>query len=231
MPRRRLNAGSASGRIDGRSLTPAQRVVPSWTDPVPRLASRIVGGPLGRHAVLGRHWFWTPLRVVLLLATFTLALGWLAKAPCLQTYPDSAGVLQLDWSDSRQYRAMCYSDTVPLYTAERLDRPGLAGLPYATSWIEHQGEPGEQVRYMEYPVITGMYQFAVAKLAQAWVAVAELGWLPGSAAAVVYFDISAVWLAAAWLVTVWALVALSRRRPWDAALAALSPLVVVHVFT
>ncbi|MGH3885931.1 MAG: glycosyltransferase family 87 protein [Pseudonocardiaceae bacterium] len=231
MPRRRLNAGSASGRIDGRSLTPAQRVVPSWTDPVPRLASRIVGGPLGRHAVLGRHWFWTPLRVVLLLATFTLALGWLAKAPCLQTDPDSAGVLQLDWSDSRQYRAMCYSDTVPLYTAERLDRPGLAGLPYATSWIEHQGEPGEQVRYMEYPVITGMYQFAVAKLAQAWVAVAELGWLPGSAAAVVYFDISAVWLAAAWLVTVWALVALSRRRPWDAALAALSPLVVVHVFT
>ncbi|MGH3973089.1 MAG: hypothetical protein ACRDS9_07165, partial [Pseudonocardiaceae bacterium] len=73
-------------QIDGRSLTPAQRVVPSWSDPVPRLASRIVGGPLGRHAVLGRHWFWTPLRVVLLLATITLALSWLIKTPCLQTY-------------------------------------------------------------------------------------------------------------------------------------------------
>ncbi|MGH3897867.1 MAG: glycosyltransferase family 87 protein [Pseudonocardiaceae bacterium] len=218
-------------RIDGRSLTPSQRVVPSWTDPVPRLASRIVGGPLGRHAVLGRHWFWTPLRVVLLLATITLALGWLAKVPCLQTYPDSAGVPQLDWRDGRQYLAMCYSDTVPLYTTQRLDRPGLAGLPYATSWIEHQGEPDEQVRYMEYPVITGMYQWAVAKLAQAWVAVADRGWLPGSVPAVVHFDISAVFLAAAWLVTVWALVALSRRRPWDAALAALSPLVVVHAFT
>ncbi len=198
---------------------------------MPRLASRIVGGPLGRHAVLGRHWFWTPLRVVLLLATITLTLGWLGKAPCLQTYRDSAGGLQVNWPDGRQYRAMCYSDTIPLYTLERLNQPGLAGLPYATSWIEHQGQPEEQVRYMEYPVITGMYQWAVAKLAQAWVAGAELGWLPGSAPAIVHFDISAVWLAAAWLVTVWALVLLSKRRPWDAALAALSPLVVVHAFT
>jgi uncharacterized membrane protein len=221
----------ARGRIDQRSLTPSQRVVPSWTDPVPRLASRIVGGPLGRHAVLGRHWFWTPLRVVLLLATITLALGWLVKAPCLQTYRDSAGVLQVDWSNSRQYRAMCYSDTIPLYTLERLDRSGLAGLPYATSWIENQGQPHEQVRYMEYPVITGMYQWAVAKFTQTWVAVAELGWLPGSAPAIVHFNISAVWLAAVWLVTMWALVLLSPRRPWDAALAALSPLVVVHAFT
>ncbi|HEY6422453.1 MAG TPA: glycosyltransferase 87 family protein [Pseudonocardiaceae bacterium] len=206
-------------------------MIPSWTDPVPRLASRIVGGPLGRHAVLGRHWFWTPLRVVLLFATITLALGWLTKAPCLQTYRDPAGALQLDWRDARQYRAMCYSDTVPLYTAERLDRSGLAGFPYATSWIEHQGEPGEQVRYMEYPVLTGMYQWVVAKLAQTWIAAADLGWLPGTVAAVVHFDISAVLLAAAWLITVWALVSLSPRRPWDAALAALSPVVVVHAFT
>jgi uncharacterized membrane protein len=124
---------------------------------------------------------------------------------------------------------MCYSDAVPLYTAERLDRPGLAGLPYATSWIEHQA--GEQVRYMDYPVITGMYQWAVAQLAQAWMAGAELGALPASAPAIVHFDISAVWLAAAWLVTVWALVLLSARRPWDVALAALSPLALVHVFT
>ena len=218
-------------RFDGRSLTPWQRVVPSWTDVVPQRSSRIVGGPLGRHAVLGRHWFWTPLRVVLLLATITLALGWLAKAPCLQTYQDSAGVLQLDWQDGRQYQAMCYSDTIPLYGIERLDRPGLAGFPYATSWIENEGEPDERVRYMEYPVLTGLYQWGVAKIAQAWVAGADAGWLPGSVPAVVHFNVSAGWLTAAWLVTVWALVLLSPRRPWDAAIAAVSPLVVVHVFT
>ncbi|MGH3722289.1 MAG: glycosyltransferase family 87 protein [Pseudonocardiaceae bacterium] len=209
----------------------SQRVVPSWSDPVPALASRIVGGPLGRHTVLGRHWFWTPLRVVLLFATITLALGWLVKAPCLQTYRDSAGALQVDWRNGHQYKAMCYSDTVPLYTAERLDRPGPAGLPYAASWVEHRGEPGAQVRYMEYPVLLGMYQWAAAKLAQTWVAIGSSGWLPSSAPAIVFFDISAVGLASAWLVTVWALVGLSRRRPWDGALAALSPLVVVHAFT
>jgi uncharacterized membrane protein len=71
----------------------------------------------------------------------------------------------------------------------------------------------------------------VAQLAQTWVSGAEAGWLPGSVAAVVHFDISAVLLAPAWLVTVWALVRLSGRRPWDGALAAVSPLVVVHAFT
>ncbi|MGH3939501.1 MAG: glycosyltransferase family 87 protein [Pseudonocardiaceae bacterium] len=218
-------------RLDGRSLSPSERVVPSWTDPVSRRASGIVGGPLGCHAVLGRHWFWTPLRVVLLLATITLALGWLAKAPCLQTYRDVSGMVLLDWRDGRQYQAMCYSDTIPLYTAERLNQPGFAGFPYKTSWVEHQGQANEQVRYMEYPVLTGLYQWTVAQLAHAWSAGAETGWLPGSVPAVVHFDISALLLATAWLITVWTLVLLSPRRPWDAALAALSPLVVVHAFT
>jgi uncharacterized membrane protein len=227
-------AGAVAPPLDRRSLPWSQRVIPSWTDPVVARASRIVGGPLGRHAVLGRHWFWTPLRVVLLLATITLALGWLGKAPCLQTYRDSTGTLWVDWHDGRQYRAMCYSDTVPLYTAERLDQPGLAGFPYATSWVEHPGQPQQQVRYMEYPVLTGLYQWVAAKLAQGWVAAAApgfLGFLPTSAAAVVHFNISAVGLTAAWLVTVWALTRLSPRRPWDAALAALSPIALVHVFT
>ncbi|HEX6403541.1 MAG TPA: glycosyltransferase 87 family protein [Pseudonocardiaceae bacterium] len=224
-------AASTGGCVDRRSLTPSQRVVPSWTDPLAARASRMVGGPLGRHAVIGRHWFWTPLRVVLLFATITLALGWLAKAPCAQTYRDSAGVLQVDWRDGRQYLAMCYSDTIPLYTAERLDHPGLGGFPYATSWIEHRGEPGEQRRYMEYPVLTGMYQWVFAKLGQGWVEPAHGGWLPSAAPAIVYFNISALGLSVAWLVTVSALVKLSPRRPWDAALAALSPLVIVHAFT
>jgi uncharacterized membrane protein len=208
-----------------------QRMVPTWSDPLAAQASRIIGGPLGRHAVLGRHWFWTPLRVVLLFATITLALGWLAKAPCAQTYRDSSGALQVDWRDGRQYKAMCYSDTIPLYSAERLDQPGLSGFPYATSWVEHQGQPDEQRRYMEYPVLTGLYQWAMAKLAQGWVAAAATGWLPDAAPAIVHFNISALSLTAAWLVTVWALVLLSPRRPWDAALAALSPLALVHVFT
>jgi uncharacterized membrane protein len=73
----------------------------------------MVGGPLGRHALVGRSIFWTPLRVLLLLAVVTLAAGWLGKAACLQSYPTADGPA-LDWRDNRQNDAMCYSDTVPL---------------------------------------------------------------------------------------------------------------------
>ncbi|MGH3980373.1 MAG: glycosyltransferase family 87 protein, partial [Pseudonocardiaceae bacterium] len=221
----------APARADDRTLSPSERVVPSWTDDLVRQVSRAVGGPLGRHAVVGRQRFWTPLRVILLLATLALVAGWLAKSPCLQTYTDGAGIQQLDWRDARQYKAFCYSDTVPLYTAERLDRSGVAGFPYAASWVADEGKPTEQVRYMEYPVITGLFQWVNAKAAQGWVSAAGSSWLPTSIPVVVYFDITAWWLALAWLVTVWALVLLCRRRPWDAAIAAVSPLVVVHAFT
>ncbi|HEX2301928.1 MAG TPA: hypothetical protein VHH34_26040, partial [Pseudonocardiaceae bacterium] len=64
---------------DGRS---PDRVVPSWSDPVVAQASEAVGGPWGRHAVVGRALFWTPLRVCLLFTTTVLALAWLKQAPC-----------------------------------------------------------------------------------------------------------------------------------------------------
>jgi uncharacterized membrane protein len=84
---------------------------------------------------------------------------------------------------------------------------------------------------MEYPVITGMFQWVNAKLTQAWLSVAQSGWLPSALPVAVYFDITAVWLALAWLVVVWAVARTHRRRPWDAALVAISPIVLVHAFT
>jgi uncharacterized membrane protein len=205
------------------------RVVPSWTEPLVAAASTVVGGPLGRHALVGRSRFWTPLRVLLLLAVVALALGWFGKAPCLQQYVGDDGAATLDWRNNRQYVAMCYSDTVPLYGIERLDS---GALPYRDSWIQDAGTPDEQVRYMEYPVLTGFFQYANARLADGWIAlVQQMPWLPSGLPVVVYFDISAAWLALAWLVTVWAVRRLRPSRPWDAALVACSPLVLVHVFT
>jgi uncharacterized membrane protein len=231
----------APGRLDQRTLLPvgadadhgrppgsADRVVATWTDRMAAQASRPFGGPLGEHAVLGRHWFWTSLRMVLLLATLTLMLGWLAKAPCLQQYTDDSGTPQLDWRDGRQYAFMCYSDTVPLYTAERLHE---GGFPYRTSWVDNAGTPQEQVRYMEYPVLTGLFQWVNGRITHAWSGAAELGGLPGALPVIVYFNVTAFWLTLAWLVTVWAVHRLRPRRPWDAAMVALSPIVVVHVFT
>ena len=211
------------------SLDAGRRVAPTRTDPLVAAASRPIGGPLGEHAAVGRHWFWTPQRVGLALATLALVLCWFGKASCIQQYVDPSGQAQLDWRSGRPYVAMCYSDVVPLYSAEQLDDSDT--FPYRTSWVDNPGTPQEQVRYMEYPVLTGLFQWVNAKLTQGWLAVADGGGLPGGLPVAVYFDITAFFLAAAWLVTVWAVGRTARRRPWDACLAAISPLVVVHAFT
>ncbi|WP_346273080.1 glycosyltransferase 87 family protein [Pseudonocardia sp.] len=203
--------------------------MPSWAEPLAASASRVVGGPLGRHALVGRSRFWTPLRVVLLMAVVVLAMSWLGKSACLQQYPTADGTLALDWQNSRQYVAMCYSDTVPLYGIERLDDP--AALPYRDPWTETAQDGSETVRYMEYPVLTGFFQWANARLADGWLAVASHVPLPSGLPVVVYFDLVAVWLALSWLVVVRSVHRLRPHRPWDAALVAISPLVLVHAFT
>ncbi|MGH3518278.1 MAG: glycosyltransferase family 87 protein [Haloechinothrix sp.] len=205
------------------------RVIPTWTDPLAAAASRPVGGPLGTHAVVGRHWFWTPLRVGLLLAILTLTLGWFGKAACIQQYETGDGALELDWRSSRQYVAMCYSDVVPLYAAERLNNPDT--FPYETMWVDKEGTPQARDRYMEYPVLTGLFQWVNAKLTEGWRSASGSGVLPGALPVVVYFNITALLLALAWLTAVWAVARTARRRPWDAAIVAISPLVIVHAFT
>lgn len=214
---------------DTDSLGPHERVAPTRTDSLARQASRPIGGSLGAHASVGRQWFWTPLRVGLLLALAALTLSWFGKAACIQQYRNADGQLELDWRSNRPYVAMCYSDVVPLYTAERLDQPG--AFPYKTSWIDDEGKPTAHQRYMEYPVFTGLFQWVNAKLAQGWAGFAASGWLPGGLTVAIYFDITAFWLALAWLVTLWATTSLSRRRPWDGMLVAFSPIVLVHAFT
>lgn len=201
------------------------RVVPTWTEPLAASASGLVGGPLGRHALIGRSRFWTPLRVVLLMAVAVLALGWLGKAACLQQYAPPEGGLALDWRNNRQYVALCYADPVPLYRIEGL---GAGAFPYRDPWPGTEADP----RYSEYPVLTGLFQWANARLAEGWLWLAERFPLwPSGLPEVVYFDLSAVWLSFAWLVAVWAVHTLRPARPWDAALVALSPLALVHALT
>ncbi len=230
--------GPPSGRRQGRDGEPGTRpvghgvvrVAPTRSDPVVGSASRLGGGAVGEHALVGRARFWTPLRVLLLVAVAFLALAWLQKSPCLQQYVNADGLIELDWRDGRQYVAACYTDTVPLYGIERLNEPD--ALPYRDSWIDQAGTPSEQVRYMEYPVLTGFFQWTNARLTDAWMAVPAL---PKALSVVVYFDITAFWLALAWLVVVWATFrqrsGMAVERPWDAALVAASPLVLVQLFT
>ncbi|GAA5144610.1 glycosyltransferase 87 family protein [Pseudonocardia eucalypti] len=184
---------------------------------------------MGRHALVGRARFWTPLRVVLLYAVLVLALGWLVKAPCIQQTLGPNGHLTLDWSAGRQYVAMCYSDVVTLYGDHRLT----GGLPYATHWnaADPSGGP-ERVQYMDYPVVTGFFLWLTARVAVRYEELSSaVGVLPTGLPEVVFFDLVAGLLAAAWLVVVWLVHRSRPNRPWDAALVALSPLALLHVFT
>jgi uncharacterized membrane protein len=60
------------------------RDLPSRTDTIGAALSGMIGGPVGRHALIGRARFMTPLRVMLVIALLFLALGYTTKAGCLQ---------------------------------------------------------------------------------------------------------------------------------------------------
>jgi len=213
------------------------RDCPSRTDFLGAALANAVGGPVGRHALIGRNRVMTPLRVMFLIALVFLALGWSTKAACLQSTGSGTGDQRVaNWENQRAYYELCYSDTVPLYGAELLSQ---GKFPYKSSWIEtassgapqtrYDGRPA--VRYMEYPVLTGMYQYVSMALAKTYTAVTNLAPLPVVAEVVMFFDVAAFGLALAWLATVWATAGLAGRRVWDAALVAASPLLVFQIFT
>ncbi|NVN49367.1 hypothetical protein HLY00_474 [Mycolicibacterium hippocampi] len=221
---------------DLRSLD--DRDMPSRTDTVGAALSGTIGGPVGRHALIGRTRFLTPLRVMLLIALVFLALGYSTKAACLQTTGTGAADQRVgNWENQRAYFQLCYSDTVPLYTAELLNQ---GKFPYKSSWIETdaEGKPHVQydgtpaVRYMEYPVLTGIYQYLSMTLAKTYTALTKVVSIPIVAEVVMFFNIAAFGLALAWLTTLWATAMLAGpRRIWDAALVGASPIVIFQIFT
>jgi uncharacterized membrane protein len=191
--------------VDTTSTGP-DRVVPTWTDPVAVQASELVGGPWGRYAVTGRALFWTPLRVCLLFAVSVLGLAWAKQAPCADG----------NWTGSKQYTHFCYSDPVPLFGLHGLDS---GQVPYLDSPVE-------------YPVLTGGFMQVAAVLARGYDRfAAEVGPLPAVVPVQTYAVVTALLLSGCALLVVRAVVALAGRRPWDAAMVGLSPLLFVHAFT
>jgi len=237
-----IDAGTDRPTISPRPLaadlrSADDRDCPSRTDFLSAALSNLVGGPVGRHAVIGRTAFLTPLRVMFLIALAFLALGWSTKAPCLQSTGTGPGDQRVaNWQNQRAYYELCYSDTVPLYGAELLSQ---GKFPYKSSWVEkdaggkpqtrYDGRPA--VRYMEYPVLTGVYQYVSMALAKTYTALSKLIGLPVIAEVVVFFDVAASGLALAWLTTLWATAGLAGRRVWDAALVGASPLVIFQMLT
>ena len=215
-------APSRPGRSD--SLSPTERVIPSWTDPTVRRASDLIGGPLGRHAIVGRAVWLTPLRVCLLMAIVILICGWLFKSPCIQQGPNGAGGVTLDQGGQRPWITGCYNDVVPLYGSHKLDTQA---MPYKTSWTDEDGT----VRYMEYPVVTGYFMWGMSELGKYYVQFAKQVGLPVPLDVAAYFTIGAIVLALFYLWAVASTARIARRRVWDVAIMCLSPLLIVHAFT
>lgn len=198
---------------------PAQRVQPGRTEPLARGWVGFLGGPMGAFAPIGRAHFWSPLRAILATAWVFLGFGALAKANCAMGRPDEGGVLQLNWDGNRQYTSFCYNDIVPLYVGRGLNQPGFA---YDFSWVEDG-----LTRYMEYPVLAGLFQNAVGFVSRTtyWLVdsvLPEAGW---------YFYLTALAMSVIWVATARMVAELAGNRVWDTLLVVASPLVIMHAFT
>ncbi|MGZ4496983.1 MAG: glycosyltransferase family 87 protein [Nocardioides sp.] len=204
---------STGGALEGRR---DDRVHPTRDDAVVAALSEGVGGPVGTHA--GRHRWWTPVRVVLALTAICFALGMVQKSSCFDQ----------GWQDGQsRYSHMCYSDLPYLYT----------GRCFAELNWPYSDDAQDRARYevMEYPVGISYFAYAAA-WATHWAngspdltprysrPVDQLSSAPGVATEVKLFVVvNAIGLAAVTLLAAWFLAGVERRRPWDAALFALSP--------
>ncbi|MEW2129222.1 glycosyltransferase 87 family protein [Streptomyces sp. NPDC005435] len=177
-----------------------ETVRPTREDEIAAAGSELIGGPVGRRALLGTSW-WTPVRVIALVAIGMFALGLVQKAPCY----DGAWF----FGASSQYTHACYSDIPHLYQGRGF-ADGL--VPYFDRLPTQN--PGD-IEYLEYPVLTGVFMEVAA-------------WLtPGSGSIQQqeqwYWFVNAGMLMICAAVIAVCVARTHRRRPWDGLLVALAP--------
>jgi uncharacterized membrane protein len=176
---------------------------PGRSDGIIHGLAEAIGGPLGEHAVGvdDRAARWSGRFWT--AARIVLALTCLTLAlHWVQKSPCMDGA----WQDNVQYKQFCYTDVLALYYAEGLSE---GKLPY----LDHP---------VEYPVLTGVFMglfgLPVHALSQSY---------PGLNQGMWAYNFNALALSVLAIATVAALLALRRRRPWDAAMFALSPALFV----
>jgi uncharacterized membrane protein len=114
------------------------------------------------------------------------------------------------WTGDKEYTHFCYSDVIPLWGNERLN---VGAVPYRDTAVE-------------YPVLTGGFMWLTAELTRGIHAV-HTSWPD----IIVFGVLTAFLLSICGLVTTVATTQTAGRRPYDAAIFALSPLLVFHAFS
>ena len=176
---------------------------PAASDGFVRGLSEAIGGPLGEHAVARNRPAGARTGRFWTAARIVLALTCLTLAfHWVQKSPCQDG----NWQKSIQYTRLCYTDVLALYYAEGLNE---GKVPYR----DHP---------VEYPVVTGYFMGAlglpVHELGQKYPDINQGKW---------FYNANALVLSALAVATAAALLSLRRRRPWDVAIFALSPILFV----
>ncbi|MEI2277687.1 glycosyltransferase 87 family protein [Paenarthrobacter ilicis] len=171
----------------------ASFVVPSRSDSLLRNFTEVIGGPLGRRSSPGEI-SPGPFSVERVLILLTVLAAVLAVLA--KDYCRVNG-----WETPGQFYSTCYSDFPELFKNRGL---GDGIIPFFS-----QGSS------FEYPALMGIIAGVTALL------------VPGqgvdNARILGYFDLNAALIAALWIVIVLLTARINRRRPWDAAMVALAP--------
>jgi uncharacterized membrane protein len=191
-------------------------IAPSQDDGFVGGASRLIGGRWGNHADGRTAWWWTPLRVAMGLTILVLVLGYAQKADCF----GSGG-----YQNEHQYTRVCYTDTYVLYTAEGLNaKINSAGVATGRVSVPYRDHP------VEYPPVMGGLMWVAAELT-VFVHPHQAPDVDG-VHNTTFFNITALGLALCALISTWSIARLAgRRRVWDAAMVAASPVLFMHAFT
>ncbi|WSB85441.1 glycosyltransferase 87 family protein [Streptomyces cellulosae] len=186
--------GMPSGKTT--SVHEPDPVRPTEEDRVAAAGSELIGGPIGRRALLGRSW-WTPVRVIALVAIGVFALGLVQKAPCYNG--------AWFFGASSQYTHACYSDIPHLYQ----------GRGFADGLVPYFDRLPGDMEFLEYPVLTGVFMEVAAWLT------------PGSGSIQHqeqwYWMVNAGMLMVCAAVIAVCVTRTHARRPWDGLLLALAP--------
>ncbi|GIE80869.1 membrane protein [Actinoplanes philippinensis] len=183
------------------ALPPTDRpdVSSATSDGFVRGLSEAIGGPLGAHAV----------RPDARPGRFWTAQRIVMALACLVlalSWVQKSPCMDGNWQKNVQYTRYCYTDVLALYFAEGLNE---GKVPYR----DHP---------VEYPVVTGYFMGAlglpVHSYGETHPDINQGSW---------FYNINALVLSILAVLSVGIILALRQRRPWDAAIFAVSPIVLV----